>query len=80
MKKSHNGRKKCLRKWLKKNKIFFEIISSVCLSLMSMVTFAVSISFNQGSSEIYEKQLEILENDREPYFTIFFCFEVDVKV
>lgn len=62
--------KKNIREWLEKNKILFEIVSSVCLTLMSIVTLAVSISFNQNSSKLYKKELEILENDREPYFTI----------
>lgn len=61
---------KNIRKWLKRNKIFFEIASSFCLTIMSIVTLGVSISFNRSSSKLYEKELEILENDREPYFTI----------
>ena len=71
--KTHNQREKFLertRNILEKNKIFFEIFSSVLLALMSITISIVSLALNKRSTEVYEKQLEILENDREPYFTM----------
>ncbi len=71
--KTHNQRENFLertRNILEKNKIFFEIFSSVLLALMSITISIVSLALNKRSTEVYEKQLEILENDREPYFTM----------
>lgn len=59
-----------LRNSLDKNKIFFEIISSILLTFASLAVSCASNQINTKTKEISEKQLEILENDREPYFTI----------
>lgn len=61
---------KALKKRLKRNKIFFEIFSLFFLGVMGAVISGVGLKVNQKTAEIYQKQLEILDNDREPYFTI----------
>lgn len=55
----------------KKNIInFIKIIPSFALTVMSLVITWVGVGYNERSAEIYEKQLEIMENDREPYFIL----------
>ncbi len=68
-KKSVNNIKDKTKK-LNRIKDFLKIFSSVLLSIMSIVISVVGVQINNKTKVIYEKQLEILENDREPYFTI----------
>ena len=56
--------------WLENNKIFFEIFSYVFVGIMGIVISFVGWKTNQRSADIYQKQLEILDNDREPYFSL----------
>lgn len=58
------------RKFLKKNKIFIIVIPSFFLTVMSVIVSSFGVITSIKSTEIYDKQLEILENDREPYFLI----------
>jgi hypothetical protein len=58
------------RAFLEKNKVFFEIFSSVLLGVMSIIISVVGTQINNKTKKIYKKQLEILENDREPYFVL----------
>lgn len=58
------------RKKLNKNKIFINLISSVFLTIMSITISIIGVIASLRSTEIYEGQLKIMENDREPYFTI----------
>lgn len=58
------------RKKLNKNKIFINLISSVFLTIMSITISIIGVIASVRSAEIYEEQLKIMENDREPYFTI----------
>lgn len=55
---------------LEKNKIYIEIISSIFLVIASITVSCASNQINEKTKKIYERQLEILENDREPYFLI----------
>lgn len=55
--------------WLENNKVFFEIFSFVIVGAMGVVISFVTWKTNERSAEIYQKQLEIEDNDREPYFT-----------
>lgn len=59
-----------IRIFLEKNKVFFEIFSSVLLGVMSIIISVVGTQINNKTKKIYKKQLEILENDREPYFVL----------
>ncbi len=59
-----------IKKFFEKYKIFFEIFSSVLLAIMSFVISIVGIQINKRNSETNKRQLEIAENDREPYFVI----------
>lgn len=59
-----------IKNWLEKYRVFFEAGVMVFLSTMSIIISAVGVNINNKTKEIYEKQLEILENDREPHFTI----------
>lgn len=59
-----------IKKFLEKYKIFCEIFSSVLLAIMSFVISIVGIQINERNSETNKRQLEIAENDREPYFVI----------
>ena len=58
------------RAFLEKNKVFFEIFSSVLLGVMSIIISVVGTQINNKTKKIYKKQLEILEDDREPYFVL----------
>lgn len=61
---------KRLRNWLKENKIFFEIFSCIFLDIMSIILSLVGLRVNKKTAEIYQEQLEILEDDREAYFIL----------
>lgn len=65
-----NERISNVREMLKENEIFFKLISSILLAIMSLIVSWVGVKSNMRSENIYERQLEIMENDREPYFTI----------
>lgn len=56
--------------WLENKKIFFEIFSYVFVGIMGIVISFVGWKTNQRSADIYQRQLEILDNDREPYFSL----------
>lgn len=51
------------RNFLERNKIFFEIFSSIGLGFMAIIISVVGIVFSYKSTKI-------LDNDREPYFII----------
>lgn len=59
---------KRIRKLLNKNKIFIIVIPSFFLTVMSVILSNIGLITSIKSTAIYNKQLEILENDREPYF------------
>lgn len=61
---------KKIKKFLKRNKIFAEIFSLIFLGIMGLIVSIAGYQINKRSSEIYQRQLEIMHNDREPYFTI----------
>lgn len=61
-------RSKVIRAWLEKNKIFFEVFSYVFVGIMGIVLSVVGWKTNERSMKINQKQLEIQDNDREPYF------------
>lgn len=46
------------------------MIPSFFLTIMSAIISVIGVIVSIKSTEIYNKQLEIIENDREPYFTI----------
>lgn len=54
--------------WLENNKIFFEIFSFVIVGAMGVIISFVTWKTDERSAEIYQKQLEIEDNTREPYF------------
>lgn len=56
--------------WLESNKICFEIFSYVFVGIMGIIISFAGWKTNERSANIYKRQLEILENDREPHFTI----------
>lgn len=58
------------RESLKKNKIFYEVFSYLFVGIMGIVLSFVGWKTNERSADIYQKQLEIMKNDREPYFTL----------
>ena len=68
VKKKYIGKK--VRKFLNKNRIFIIVIPSFFLTVMSVIISIIGVKANTRSTEIYNRQLEIMENDREPYFTI----------
>lgn len=55
---------------LEKNKIYFETIVMAALTFMGIVVAIVGVRIDQRNQEISQKELEILTNEREPYF----CF------
>lgn len=57
-----------LRKNFQENKIFFEVFSLFFLGIMGIVISGVGLKVNKRTADIYQKQLEILVNDREPGF------------
>ena len=59
-----------IRNFFERNKIFFEVFSLFFLGVMGVVISVVGVVINQRTAEIYQSQLEILDNDREPYFTM----------
>lgn len=59
-----------IRYCLERNKIFFEIFSLFFIGVMSIILSFFGWKTDKRSSDIYEKQLEIMNNDREPYFKI----------
>lgn len=65
-----NKEKSRVKIWLESNKIFFDIVSTFCVGLMGIVISFAGCSINKETMEIYERQLEILENDKKPHFTI----------
>ncbi len=58
------------RNFLNRNKIFFEVFSYLFVGVMGIIISYVGWQTNIRTAEIYQRQLEILDNDREPYFTI----------
>lgn len=63
-------KKKGLKLWLENNKIYFEVFSYLFVGAMGIIISFVGLKFNERTTEIYQRQLEILDNDREPYFSI----------
>lgn len=58
------------RNFLNRNKIFFEVFSYLFVGVMGIIISYVGWKTNIRTAEIYQRQLEISDNDREPYFTI----------
>lgn len=56
--------------WLENNKIFFEVFSYFFVGIMGIIISFVGWQTNIRTEKIYQRQLKILDNDREPYFTI----------
>ena len=67
-----------LRRGIEYNKVFFEIFSTVILGIMGIIISSVGLNINYKTTDIYQRQLEILENDREPYFIIK-CDTIDAR-
>lgn len=65
---------KKLKFWLENNKIFFEIFSYVFVGVMGIVISLVGLKFNETTVEIYQRQLKMDENDREPSFYSELCW------
>lgn len=65
-----SGKRNGIRECLERNKIFVEVFSLIFVGVMGIVISFVGWRTDKRSSDIYQKQLEILQNDREPYFTI----------
>lgn len=63
-------RKRRVKSFLERNKIFFETVVIVFLTVMSIIVSVVGVRIDIRNQEISKKELEILENDREPYFKI----------
>lgn len=55
--------------WLETNKIFFEVFSYVFVGVMGIVISLVGLKFNVTTVDIYQRQLQIEENDSEPRFS-----------
>ncbi len=68
--KDNEKKTKLDKAWLEKNRIFFEVFSYVFVGIMGIVISYVGWKTNERSADIYQKQLEIMKNDREPYFKI----------
>lgn len=64
------SKSKELRDFLDRIKVFFEIFSYAFVGIMGITISVIGLNFDKRTTEIYERQLEILDNDREPYFTI----------
>ena len=63
---------------LKSRERIIKMIASFFGAVMGIVVSVVSCNVNNRSREIYEKQLEIITNDREPYFTII-CNPINIE-
>lgn len=63
-------KRKKVKKFFKRNKIYLEVFSMTIVGIMGIIISFVGWRTDRRNSEIYQKQLEILQNDREPYFTI----------
>lgn len=77
LKKTENNFSKKLvriRQRLERNKIFFEVFSLVFLGIMGAVISVVGVMINKRTTDIYQKQLEIMENDSEPSFYSELCW------
>ncbi len=59
-----------MKDFLERNKIFFEITSMIVISTMEVIISVVGLLINIRSGRVNKRQVEISENDREPYFTI----------
>lgn len=57
------------REFLEKNKIFFEVFSYLFVGDMGIIISYVGWQTNIKTTEIYQRQLEIMENDSEPRFS-----------
>lgn len=62
--------KRRVKSFLERNKIFFETVVIAFLTVMSIIVSVVGVRIDIRNQEISKKELEILENDREPYFKI----------
>lgn len=63
-----------IRERLERNKIFFEVFSLIFLGIMGAILSFVGVMINQRTADIYQKQLEIMENDSEPSFYSELCW------
>lgn len=59
-----------VKTWLENNKVFFEIFSFVFVGIMGIAISFIGLKFNKTAVDIYQKQLEITENDKKPRFYI----------
>ena len=57
------------RNFLNRNKIFFEVFSYLFVGVMGIIISYVGWQTNIKTAEIYQRQLEIMENDSEPRFS-----------
>jgi len=67
---SEKEKPKGFKAWLKNNKIFFEIFSLFFVGVMSIILSVVGLRINKKTAEIYQKQLKIEEDNREPLFQL----------
>lgn len=62
--------KKSIKKFLTDKKIFFDIFGMGMLTIMSIIIAWVGINIDERSRQIAQKELEILDNNREAIFSI----------
>lgn len=63
-------KKNRIRKFFRRNKIFFETILMVAIAVVTIIVYMIGNSINDRNKEISRKELEILESDREPQFVV----------
>lgn len=56
--------------WIETNRIYFEVFSYVFVGVMGIVISLVGLKFNKITVDIYKRQLQIEENNREPSFSL----------
>lgn len=74
-KKKNQEKKNCrFKKHLKDNKIFFETITSLLLSVMAIVVSVVSVSMQKEANELQEKQVLLAEQQNMPVFNVSYKY------
>lgn len=69
-KKSKKSRKTGFKNWLNNNKIYFETVMALSLTIMSVLISIVSLSFQKKSNELQEKQVLVEAQINMPVFNI----------
>ena len=69
-KKSKKSRKTGFKNWLNNNKIYFETVMALSLTIMSVLISIVSLSFQKKSNELQEKQVLVEAQLNMPVFNI----------